>query len=274
MKQTTVMAILLAFVFFMGSCKKEDPALTNPVLPDYQLAIDAKYKALGWTEGADNGGKPIQTKAAKGWVQYYGAASRAIYYFNGTAFSALKNTMTKFDAIGQDNFAVITADEKTIATGGSYLEITKLADNTAGVIVNTPANGTNTIYGDIYKKYLLLNRWDGPLGYPTIDESDLTSKKGRYNGFTKGQIYYSTVAGAVAFWGKINTLYGKAGYDGSWLGLPIEGCDINKTESNQTMNLQYGSIRLNGACGNFYTLANVQVWADGSKNTTGFIVCL
>ncbi len=62
MKTFTIIA--LVGMLALGGCKKgEDTPVTpvTPTKPDYQVGIDAKYKALGWTQGADNGGAPQQT---------------------------------------------------------------------------------------------------------------------------------------------------------------------------------------------------------------------
>lgn len=267
MKATLIWA--LALCLSLSGCKKDNNDNTTvtptPAKPDYQMAIDAKYVVMGWDKdghSADNGGKAVQTKANKGWVQYYTFGNRktAIYYFAGQgAYAMDTGEMTKYDALGQDTFGYVSSDPKPAGTGYGYNEIVHTAgdDNSAGIIL-----GALTVYGEIYKKYLALNRWDGPLGYPTSDELDLSSKRGRFNAFTKGQIYWGASTGAQAFWGKVDQMYKQAGYDGGWLGLPKTSCD--PTKSDYVVLFEHGSIGVGSGCndynnGGYYTDQNGKV---------------
>lgn len=261
----TLFNLLILFMFFASaiSCKDETENVTPDTTPDYQKAINAKYKELGWTEGADNGGIAQATAAKKGYVQYYGSKNRAIYYFKGQAFSVLNYEMVKYDALGQDNFALISSDYQAISGGGGFIGITKVSDNSEGIIITSPSIGVFTVYGEIYKKYKALNRWSGILGFPTTDEVDLTSKKGRYNGFQKGQIYFGTTTGAQAFWGKLETLYAKTGFDTGWLGLPTTSCDPNVAEGKQYVRFQNGAIDA-APCGNYYNTTGLLRYQNGT----------
>lgn len=278
-KQTHyIVAMVLAFVIFMGSCKKDDPAIATPATPDYQLAIEAKYKAMGWDKDGHtpfNGSAIVKTPAGKGYVQYYAFGSRktAIYYFDGKgAFAMDTSEMTKYDALGGDNFAYVTSDPKPSGTGSGYNEIIKISDNSAGIIITTPNVGTFVEYGEIYKKYLAVNRWDGPLGYPLNDELDLGSKKGRWSAFAKtgntqtGQIYYNTTTGAQAFWGKVEKMYGAAGYDGGWLGLPTTSCDPNVIELKQLVRFEKGVINAI-SCGTYLSSSSLTTDVNGKINS-------
>jgi uncharacterized protein with LGFP repeats len=237
------------------ACKK-----TVEEVPAHEKAIADKYQALGWTEALDNGGKPEATKGGKGYVQYYANRSKAIYYYSATgAFGFTKNDAAKYDALGQETYrnssgdlGFPTSDTKPCGTNCTYNDFQN------GIIITPPGVGSFTVYGDIYTKYKELNRWEGMLGYPNTDELDLTSKKGRYNGFTKGQIYWSTATGAQAFWGGINKMYGAAGFDTGWLGLPIESCKPENGVHNQGVKFQNGRliVNLNGSCGYFFNSAS------------------
>ena len=248
------------------------------VKPDYQLAIEAKCKSLGWTEAADNGGTPIQTFAKKGWVQYYGAKNRAIYYFNGTAYSALKNEMDKYDATGQDNFSIITADYQTTNKGGGYIGIKLVADNAytgnsfpEGIIITSPGIGVFLVYGTIYKEYLRLGRWNSPLGFPineVVNTPNTIRDKGYYEGFQNGTIWHSAffnVGGAL--WGKALKMFVAVDYERGWLGYPVESCNPNLTDNQkQSIGFEKGHILLNDrttGCGSYAnylktSYANVQ----------------
>lgn len=249
--------MIVALLFVLSGCK-EKPATT----PDYQVAIDAKYKSLGWTQGADNGGVPQQTDGKKGWVQYYGSKDRAIYYYPadgsyaGGTFGVLKEVMTKYNSLGMELYiglGRLTSGETTV--NGLF----HFADTEFGIVTN----GDRVVYGEIYKKYKALNRWEGKLGFPLNDESDLSSKKGRYNAFTGGQIYWSASTGAQAFWGLTGRMYGATGYDTGWLGLPTTSCDPAKDEILQVVKFEKGTIRAFATCGSYQNLADVTVTKEG-----------
>jgi hypothetical protein len=206
-----LIALFTVSLFIVMACKKDDPAPV-PIKLDYQLAIEAKYKALGWTEAADNGGTPIQTFAKKGWVQYYGAKNRAVYYFNGTAYSALKNEMDKYDATGQDNFSVITSDYQTTNKGGGYIGIKLVSNNTFtgnvfpdGIIITSPNIGVFVVYGTVYKEYLRLGLWNSPLGFPTnevVKTPNNVNDTGYYGSFQNGYIWHSALFNGWCLVGK------------------------------------------------------------------------
>lgn len=260
MKTSVKIILILLLTALLFNCKKSAEAI-----PAQDAAIAAKFKELSWDkDGHVNfNSKGIEkTKGGKGYVQYYsfGSSKTAIYFFEDKgAFGMNSNELLKYEALGADNFAYVTSDSKPSGTGSSHIEITIIRDNTAGIIITNPNVGTYAVYGDIYKKYLSLNRWTGVLGYPLNDESALRSNKGSYNAFAKtgtaptGQIYYSTSTGAQAYWGKVHSLYAKTDFDVGWLGLPKESCDMAKGDANQKVAFENGSISVlaDGTCGTY-----------------------
>lgn len=279
MKTLNNLCGLLFLVFVMTGCflfdKKKD--VVTPSGEDYQKIINDKYKALGWTDGPDNGGKAVQTVGKKGWVQYYGSKNKAIYYYpsegsySGGAFGFYGYESKRYDEAGQETFAPLgrpIGDGKLLSSSTAYSEFEKGGMIGFGVMV----------YGEIYKKYKALGLWDGVLGYPVGEEVDLGSKKGRYQHFSKNglgkpytaQIYYSAATGAQAFWGKIDKLYSATGYDGGWLGLPTTSCDPNIAEGKQYVRFQNGAI--DGAnCGNYYGTGGLIRYQNGSSPTGGAV---
>lgn len=264
MKKLFHLSSLLFTFLMMAACSDDNGVTPSDESSDYQKTIDAKFIALGWDKDGHspfNGSLPVKTAGGTGYVQYYalGSSKAAIYYFPGKgAFGMNTSEMNVYDASGQDKWALVVSDAKSCGSGCGYNDIVKTADNTEGVIIlNT------SVTGEIYKKYKALNRWEGPLGIPEISELDLGSKKGKYIKFTKGQIYYNTTTGAQAFWGKIQTLYEKAGYDQGWLGLPTTSCDLNVAEGKQYVRFQNGAI--DGAnCGNYYAVGGLLRYYNGT----------
>lgn len=257
---TKLLITAIALLLLVSGCD------TKEEIPEYQLSIEAKYKALGWTLAADDDGKPQKTASGNGWVQYYGAKDRAIYYLNGTSYAVLKGEMNKYDSRGQDNFALITSDSQTAAGGLTYNEI-EAADNPAvtGIIIAT-SSGVFIVIGEIYKEYVRLRRWEGALQYPISNEGNLTSGKGRYSMFKGGQIYWSPTTGAHGFWGKQDKLYANAGYDTGWLGLPLQSVD--QQSQNGVMSFENGQISVYSTCAR-YLRNSVTVYVNGNPIPAG-----
>lgn len=241
---------------------------TVTVKYDYQAAIDAKYNALGWPATPDNGDHAQPTMGGTGWVQYYGNKSQAIYYVNGSAYGMLGDEMKKYDALKQDQFAILTSDAKPSSAGSVayYNEFKRVTDGSAGIVITSPNVGTFVVYGDIYKKYLALNRWDGVLGYPTSDESTNKSQF-RYNSFTKngsGGYIVAGPAGSQAIWGKTYKMWGNTSYETGWLGVPTSSCDPAKGDYGQLVQFQNGLITIsNTGCGQ-YKRSNTIVPVNGN----------
>ncbi len=265
----TLASYLIISLLIVVSCKKTEE--TTPAIPEYQTAIEAKFKAIGWaTDGHApfNGTGPVKTVGGKGYVQYYayGGRKTAIYFYSGKgAFAVDTEEMIKYDALGQDNWGLVVSDPKATKTGGcGYIDVIR-NDGSEGIITCQ-----NLVDGDVYKKYKEMGRWDGSLGLPTNNESNLTTAKGRWQAFVNGQIYWGSTTGAQAFWGKVNVMYGKAGFDGGWLGLPTESCDPKKTDNKQYVRFQYGAIDA-ANCGNYYSSTGLIRYQNGTAPVGGAI---
>ena len=272
--------LVLVLLGINWSCSKTDPAPATPTTPEYQTVIEAKFKALGWDKDGHalfNGTGPVKTVGGKGYVQYYAFGTRktAIYYFDGKgAFSMDTAEMTKYEALGADNFAFVVSDPKSSGTGSGHNEIIKISDNSAGIIISTPNVGTFVVYGEIYKKYLAINRWSSPLGYPISDELPTPADNGRFNSFSNGVIWSFPTTGTNALWGKIIKLYLAIDYERSWLGKPTESCDPNKGDANQRVGFENGSVGVGsgGTCGNYYNKSGLSVLQTG-KTSSSVIPC-
>lgn len=227
-----------------------------------------KFKALGWgTQNTTKVGDPVKTKGGNGYVQYYdyNGGKRAIYYSASGTFGLEPDLVEKYNALGQETFnngalGYPSSDAKSCGSGCVYAEFEK------GIIIKSPrVNQAVTVYGDIYKKYAFLNRWSGVLEFPTTDELDLTSKRGRYNVFEKGQIFWSSATGAQAFWSKVASLYGNTGYDTGWLGLPITSVTPNAAIPQAAF--ENGSIVVQSTCAGYYNKQNQQVLVSGTPSS-------
>jgi LGFP repeat len=276
MKTILKISIILFTISFLSSCnlfKKDDNPIPEDTTPEYQKAIDAKFKSLGWDKDGHskfNNSEPVKTTGGKGWVQYYAFGDRktAIYYFGEKgAFAMDTEEMKKYDDLGQDNWGMVVSDPKPTKDGGcGYNEILR-NDGAKGIITCQLL-----IDGDVYEKYKELNKWDGPLGLP-VSSVLLTpahsSDKGVFASFKNGTIWHTPTVGAVALWGKVLKLYTAVDYERSWLRYPKESCDPKKTDANQKVAFQNGSIGVgsDGKCGNYYDASGLSVLQNGTKGS-------
>jgi uncharacterized protein with LGFP repeats len=264
------------FVFFIlialtTACKKKKEEVA-PVetTPEYQTAIDAKFKAIGWaTDGHSkfNNSNPVKTAGGKGYVQYYAFGSRktAIYYFPSKgAFAMDTEEMTAYDNAGQDNWGLVVSDPKATKTGGCGYNDIITTDGKEAIITCQ-----NLFYGNVYAKYKEVGRWDGPLGLPTASELPTPADNGRFGTFQNGVIWFFPATGTNAIWGKVLKLYNAIDYERSWLGKPIESCDPKKGDANQRVAFQNGAIGVGntGTCGNYYDKSGLSVLQTGKIGT-------
>lgn len=221
-----------------------------PPVTETDQAIYDKYKAMGWDKDGHSEIRtpPKHTAGGNGYVKYYSFNNEktAIYHFpNRGTFAMNAAEMRAYDAAGQDKFAYVASDPKPCGAGCGYNDVIMTHDNSAGVLV-----WDKWVYGSIYAKYKELNRWNGPLGHPTTSELNLNGPtKGRYNAFSKGQIYWTPSFGPTAFWGKVMKMYEQTGWDTGWLGLPTQSC--NPKSNKQVVVFERGSIDVGNGCDSY-----------------------
>ncbi|WP_296204698.1 hypothetical protein [uncultured Corynebacterium sp.] len=79
-----------------------------------------------------------------------------------------------------------------------------------------------SIQGRIYDKWQSMGAQNSELGYPISDELTTPDGVGRYNVFERGMIYWTPRHGAHAVLGSILIEWGKAGFEKSSYGYPVE----------------------------------------------------
>lgn len=107
----------------------------------------------------------------------------------------------------------------------------------------TPSTGAHLVYGLIRAKWAKLGWERSPLGYPTSDEEESPSKKGRYNTFQHGAILWKTGAKeAFEAHGRIRAHWGAFNYENGFLGFPTT--DETKTPDGigRFNHFEHGSI--------------------------------
>ncbi|NAZ88554.1 LGFP repeat-containing protein, partial [Kineococcus indalonis] len=108
-----------------------------------------------------------------------------------------------------------TSDEITTPNGrGAY--------NTfeGGAIYFSPATGAHAVQGTIRQAYAWAGWENGYLGFPTSSEVPTPDKRGAYNTFQGGAIYWSSGTGAHVIRGAIRDAWARQGWEGGRLGFP------------------------------------------------------
>ncbi|GAA4969388.1 hypothetical protein [Kineococcus glutinatus] len=92
-----------------------------------------------------------------------------------------------------------------------------------GTIYWSPATGANAVLGDIARRYAALGHESSPLRLPVTSEVPTPVRRGAYNHFQGGSIYWSPTTGAHEVRGAIRAEWARLGWENSWLGFPQSG---------------------------------------------------
>lgn len=93
----------------------------------------------------------------------------------------------------------------------------------SGSIYWTPTTNAQEVYGSIRQRWTAL-RWEaGVLGYPVTGERDTPDRRGRYNHFQSGSIYWSPATGAHEVYGSIRARWAAERWEAGPLGFPTSG---------------------------------------------------
>lgn len=115
-------------------------------------------------------------------------------------------------------------------------------DFRGGQIYWSADSGAQVVGGAIAGAYLGAGGPGGALGYPTGGEQPLPDKKGRYQRFQNGTVYWSSQTGARAVRGAIGEKFAAAGYERSPLGLPMSDEQRLRTGDGAFQRFQGGTV--------------------------------
>jgi glucose/arabinose dehydrogenase len=91
-----------------------------------------------------------------------------------------------------------------------------------GSIYWTPAHGAWELFGGVLGRWATLGG-AGALGFPTGQETDTSTRTGRYQNFERGTVIWSPATGAWEVVGAIRGQYFGLGWERSYLGYPTSG---------------------------------------------------
>jgi uncharacterized protein with LGFP repeats len=145
---------------------------------------------------------------AYGKGRMYWSAATGVHFVKGAL-------LTKYLAVGGHLVLGLPKTDETAGKDGGYYN---LLDRGQGLYWQSAA-GAHTVVGSIHARYRALGA-EGNLGYPTTDETDTTSRTGRWTQFQRGTIMWTAATGAWAVRGAIRGRYAALGYERSYLGYP------------------------------------------------------
>ena len=96
----------------------------------------------------------------------------------------------------------------------------RVRDFERGTIYWTPATGAHEVHGDIRLKWARFGGGRSFLGYPLTDETGTPNRRGRFNHFEHGSIYWTPTTGAHEVHGAIRDKWASLGWERSRLGFP------------------------------------------------------
>jgi len=96
----------------------------------------------------------------------------------------------------------------------------RFRDFERGTIYWTPATGAHEVHGDIRLKWARAGGGRSFLGYPLTDETGTPNRRGRFNHFEHGSIYWTPATGAHEVHGAIRDKWASLGWERSRLGFP------------------------------------------------------
>ncbi|AMY08667.1 LGFP repeat [Luteitalea pratensis] len=96
----------------------------------------------------------------------------------------------------------------------------RFRDFERGTIYWTATTGAHEVHGDIRLKWARLGGGRSFLGYPLTDETGTPNRRGRFNHFEHGSIYWTPTTGAHEVHGAIRDKWASLGWERSRLGFP------------------------------------------------------
>jgi GH25 family lysozyme M1 (1,4-beta-N-acetylmuramidase) len=207
--------------------------------------IHARWAALGFETGPLGYPTTDETPTPDGVGRYNhfnGSGGSSIYWTPNTGAHGLQGVIrARWAALGWEKspLGYPTTDETPTPDGvGRY---NHFAGTGGSSIYWTPNTGAHAVLGVIHARWGALGWENGPMGYPTTDETPTPDGVGRYNHFSKAaSIYWSPSTGAWSVHGAIRDRWASLGWEHSALGYPTS--DEFDVADGRRNNFQHGYI--------------------------------
>lgn len=224
-----------------------------------KLTIDQKYAALGGAGGRMGAAIGPETPLSDRSGRYRRYTNGVILWHPDTGAHELHGAIwSKFAAMSPDaattpRFLAVpiamlgypTTDETaTSDRRGAYNAFQR------GVIYYIPdlasdfeaGGGAHEMHGEIYEKWKSLYHTGLDLGYPVTDERITPDRRGRFNHFERGSIYWTATTGAHEVHGDIRERWKQMGWERSTLGYPTSD-EHDAAGGGRISDFERGSIR-------------------------------
>lgn len=201
-------------------------------------AIDRHYEELGGALG--NLGpavSPVRTTPFRpGAYQLFNIGS--IYWSAGTgAWDVHGLIRDNWASLGYENSALGFPTSDGNQLGGSAVFQTF----EGGLSYYAPGVGAHEVRGAILGTYAALGHERSRLGFPVTNELGAPDRRGRFQVFQGGSVYWSTLTGAHEIEGDIRAKWGSIGYEQSVLGYPATD-EVDAPDGGRQSGFLLGSI--------------------------------
>lgn len=217
---------------FLGWSDRVTSNVRELTMPDADVTLSASYRAaspiaqryasdaavralLGDPVGAETANSSYREQLYTRGRMYWSAAA-GVHEVHGAVLACY------LAQGGVARLGVPTSDE--VATPDGAGRMNTFAGTTAApdpVIYFRPETGANLVLGAIRTQYTRMGATQGIHGYPRNSESGTPNGRARYNDFSNGGIYWSPGTGAQSVYGSIYRVWGRYGWEGGFLGLPV-----------------------------------------------------
>ncbi|HEY0558780.1 MAG TPA: hypothetical protein VGD03_00720, partial [Frankiaceae bacterium] len=187
-------------------------------------AILARYLGMGGPAGPVGFPTTDETGTPDGVGRFNhftgNGVGASIYWTPGTGAHEVQGLIrARWAALGWENGPLgypVTDETGTPDGVGRFNHFSK-----GGSVYWTPGTGAHAIYGMIRGAWAATGWENGPLGYPTTDETGTPDGVGRFNHFSKaGSVYWTPGTGAHVVYGAIRATWAATGWENGPLGYP------------------------------------------------------
>jgi uncharacterized protein with LGFP repeats len=203
-------------------------------------SIDIKYNQLGGNSSFLGRPTNVEQVCPDGVGHFRHYEYGSIYWHPDTgAFEVHGHIWMKWESLGREKSVLgypITDEKATPDGEGRYNQFQN------GFIHSHPHTGTFETHGAILAKWESLGWEQGILGYPITDEMTTPDRKGRYNHFQHGSIYWHPDTEAFEVHGGIRWKWAKLGWENSFLGYPLTDEKSTPDKKGRYNHFQGGSI--------------------------------
>ena len=180
-------------------------------------SIKARYDALGGAAGSLGAPRTAELATPYRTGRYNRFDGGYVYWSPATgAWEVQGAVLALWSRLGHENSLLgFPAGPPNPLPGGAFSRFE------AGSIYVSPATGAHEVHGSIRAAWGTAGWENGPLGYPTTDETRTPTRPGAYNHFAGGSVYWSPSTGAHPVVGALRDAWARSGWEQGCLGFPV-----------------------------------------------------